>query len=162
MMQCKKIQELLKTDYLDKEIDQQEEQFIKEHLARCVSCSKLEKKLQAQREFFQGVKPKQAPERIWNNIYDVILTERLKQKEAPAFGILERLMDLMFARRPAVVLASVLSVIIVFAVFTNVTLQRQASLSKQNAAESIAGYSLNDKNGYVLDDLGTSIEEYFL
>ena len=162
MMQCKKIQELLKADYLDKETGRQEEQFIKEHLARCASCSWLEKELQAQRVLFQGLKPKQAPERIWNNIRDVILTEHLKQKEAPTPGILERLMDLMFARRPVVVLASVLSVIIMFAVFTNVTLQRQASLSKQNAAESIAGYSLNDKNGYVLDDLGTNIEEYFL
>ena len=35
MMQCKKIQELLKTDYLDGEANPQEEQFIKQHLKQC-------------------------------------------------------------------------------------------------------------------------------
>lgn len=161
MTQCKKIQELLQADYLDKEAGQKEERIIKVHLAGCSACRGLEKKLQAQRVFFQGVKRQQVPERVWSNIRDAIITEHLKQKEGLIPGILERLRRLIFAPRPAVVLATVFSVIIMVAVFTSVTIQ-QMSLSKQNAAESIAGYSLNDKNGYVLDDLGTSIEEYFL
>jgi len=161
-MQCKKIQELLKADYLDKEADPKEEQFIKEHLKQCSECSGLEKELQAHRMLFQGAKRKQVPERIWCNIRDAIVTERLKQGEGLIRGILERLRDLIFTRRPAVVLATSLSVIIILAVIATTTIQSQVSLSKQNAAESIAGYSLNGENGYVLYDLGTSIEEYFL
>jgi anti-sigma factor RsiW len=163
MMPCKKIQELLKTDYLDQEADQKKEQSVKEHLAQCSACSELEKILQAQRVLFQGAKRQPVPERVWNNIADTIVTERLKPEEGLISGTLEWLKGLIFRRRPAVVLAaSLFSMIIIFAFFTNIAIQRRVLLSKQNAAENIAGYNLNSKNGYVLYDLGTSIEEYFL
>jgi len=163
MVQCKKIQELLQTDYLDGELTQEDAQLIKAHLGQCSACSGLEKTLQAQRMLFQGVKTQPVPERIWNNISDAIVTERLKQPEGLISGILERLRGLIFVRRPAVVLAtSFFSVIIMLAFFANLAIQRQAVLSKQNAAEEIAGYSSSAENGNVLDDLGTNIEEYFL
>lgn len=161
-MQCKKIQELLKTDYLDGEVNPQEERYIKEHLAQCPECSRLEKELQDQRVLFQGVKRKQVPEHIWHNIRDAIVTERLNQQESLSCGIIERLRDLIFARRPVFVLATSLSVIILLAAIASTFIQNRLSLSKENAAESIAGYSLNGENGYLLYDLGTSIEEYFL
>ena len=162
-MQCKKIQELLKTDYLDGEVSPQEEQFIKEHLQQCPECGRLEKELQAQRMLFQGAKRTQVPERIWYNIRDAIVTERLNQEEvALSREILERLKNLIFARRPVFVLATSLSVIILLAVIATTFVQNKVFLSKQNAAESIVGYSLNAENEYVLYDLGTSIEEYFL
>lgn len=162
MMQCKRIQELLKTDYLDQEADQKK-QLVKEHLAQCSACSELEKNLQIQRMLFQGAKRQSVPERVWHNIAEAIVTERLKPEEDLIPGILEWLKGLIFKRRPAVVLAtSLFSMIIIFAFFTNIAIQRQVLLSRQNAAESIAGYSLNSNNGYTLDDLGTNIEEYFL
>jgi len=161
-MPCKKIQELLKADYLDQEASRQEEQSVKEHLAHCSACSELEKELQAQRVLFQGAKRQPVPERVWSNIREAIVTERLKQ-EGLISGILERLRNLIPVRRPAVVLAtSLFSIAIIFTIFANVASQKQVLLSKQDAAESIAGYSLTAKNGYVLYDLGTSIEEYFL
>jgi anti-sigma factor RsiW len=163
MMQCKKIQELLQADYLDQELDQQDAQSIKEHLEQCSVCCGLEKTWQAQRTLFQGVKSQPVPKRIWSNISDAIVTERLKREGGLIPGIFERLRGLIFLRRPAVVLAtSLFSVIIMLAFFANIAIQKQVSLSKQNAAEGIAGYSLSSKNGYVLYDLGTSIEEYFL
>ncbi|MCX5703208.1 MAG: anti-sigma factor [Candidatus Omnitrophica bacterium] len=162
MMQCKKIQELLKADYLDGEVSPQEGQFIKGHLTQCPECRRLEKELQVQRMLFQGTKRKQVPERVWQNIRDAIVAERLKQEEGLSRGILERLRDLIFTPRPVFVLASSLSVVILLAVIATTFIQNKVSLSKQNAAESIVGYSLNGENGYVLYDLGTSIEEYFL
>jgi anti-sigma factor RsiW len=162
MMHCKKIQELLQTDYLDGQIDLPRKQFIQEHLKTCSECSALEKKLQAWRISFQGIKSQPVPERVWSNIREAIVTERLKQQEAAASGIFEYFRGLLYGRGPAMVLAtSLFSVLIIFAVFGNLVIQRQI-ISKQNAAEKIAGYSLNNKNGYVLYDLGTSIEEYFL
>lgn len=162
-MLCKKIQELLKADYLDQEASQQEGQSVKEHLAHCSMCSELEKKLQAQRVLFQGAKRQPVPERVWSNIREAIVAERLKQEEGLISGILERLRNLILLRRPAVVLAtSLFSIAIIFTVFANTAIQRQMLLSKQIAAENIAGYSLTAKNGYVLYDLGTGIEEYFL
>ncbi|MFH0918510.1 MAG: zf-HC2 domain-containing protein [Candidatus Omnitrophota bacterium] len=163
MIQCKKVQELLKADYLDQEAGRQEEQLVKDHLKQCLACSELEQKLQAQRALFQGVKRQPVPGRIWGNIYDAIIAERLRQQEGLIPGLLERLRGLVLVRKPALVLAtSIFTVIIMLAVFANVSIQRQVMLSKQNAAEGIAGYSLNAKNGYALYDLGTGIEEYFL
>lgn len=163
MMPCKKIQELLGADYLDQEAGQKEERLVKEHLAQCSVCRGLEQKLQAQRILFQGVKRQPVPERIWSNIREAIIMERLKQEEGLVPGILERLRGLIFVRRPAVVLVtSFLSMIIIFALFANATIQKQAVSNKQDAAEEIAGYSANVENGYVLYDLGTNIEEYFL
>jgi len=163
MMQCKKIQELLQADYLDGQTSQPEVRFIQEHLKQCPGCSALEKRLQVQRRLFQGAKRQPVPEGVWSNIRQAVVTERLKQKEAATYGIFERLRDLIFVPRPAMILAtSLFSGIIIFVFFANITIQRQVALNKQNAAESIAGYSLDGKKGYVLYDLGTGIEEYFL
>ena len=162
MMQCKKIQELLKTDYLDGEVNPKQEQSILEHLAQCPECSRLEKKLQVHRMLFQGTKRRQVPERIWDNIRDAIVTESLNPEASLSRGILERLRDLIFARRPVFVLATSFSVLILLAIIATTFVQRKVSLTRQDAAESIVGYSLNGENGYVLYDLGTGIEEYFL
>jgi len=163
MMPCKKIQELLKTDYLDQETSIQQDRLIKEHLKQCPSCSMLEKKLRVARQFLQEAKDQPVPEHIWSNIRQAIAAERLKEQEGVFPGLLERLKNLVLWPKPRVVLAaSFLSVVIISAVFVNVSLQQQSILAKQNAAERIAGYSLSDKNGYVLHDLGTSIEKYFL
>jgi len=163
MLQCKKIQEVLKADYLDKELGAKEEQLVKEHLKQCSGCRVFEKELQAQRMFFQGVKRQQVPEHIWSNIRDAIVTQRLKQEAGLIPGILQRLRNLLSVRKPAVVLAtSLFSIIIILALFTNAAIQNQIFLNKKVAAENIAGYSLADQNGYVLYDLGTGIEEYFL
>jgi len=162
MTQCKKIQELLKSDYLDGELNPREEQFVKGHLKQCPECSRLEKELQSQRMFFQGAKPKQVPESVWGNIRDAIITERLNQEEGQNLGTLQWLRDLLFRRRPAFVLATSFSVIIILAVISTTFIRGKIVLSKEEAAESIAGYSLSTENGYVLHDLGTNIEEYFL
>jgi predicted anti-sigma-YlaC factor YlaD len=162
MNRCKEIQDLLQTDYFDQQVRLQDKQLIQEHLKQCFACRELEKKLQAQRMLFQGAKPEPVPAHIWSNIREAIIAERLEQEEAPAYGILERLKSLIFLRRPVVVLAtSVFSVIIIAAVFVNLSMQKQLAISKQAAAEGIAGYSLS-ASGSAIDDLGTNIEEYFL
>jgi len=163
MRSCKKIQELLKTDYLDRETSIQQDRFIKEHLKQCASCSLLEEKLRFQRGLFQGAKEQPVPGHLWNNIRQAVIAQRLKERENSLSGLLAWLKSRVLIPKPAAVLtASFLSVVIIFAIFTNAALRQQALQNKQNAAENIAGYSLNEKNGYLLYDLGTSIEEYFL
>ncbi|GEM_PF-993566 len=162
MSRCKEIQDLLQAEYFDRESGPKEEQSVQEHLKQCSACGTLEKKLQAQRLLFQGAKPKPVPAHLWGNIRDAIIAQRLEE-ETPVPGILERLKNLVFLRRPAMVLAaSVFSVVLVVAALVNANLQNQSALRKLSAAEGIAGYSLSAKNGYTIDDLGTGIEEYFL
>ena len=162
-MRCRKIQELLKTDYLDGEVSQKQEQEIKEHLARCPKCRQLEEELQSQRRLFQKAKQQKVPERVWHNIRDAIITEGLNEEESLSAGVFERLRKYLFAPKPAFVLATNLAVAIFFAFLAGVFIQKKQSLSKENIPETdIAVYSLSSASDVSLYELGTDIEEYFL
>ena len=162
-MRCRKIQELLKTDYLDGEVSQKQEQEIKEHLARCPKCRQLEEELQSQRRLFQKAKQQKVPERVWHNIRDAIITEGLNEEESPSAGVFERLRNYLFAPKPVFVLATTLAVAIFFAFLSGVFIQKKQSLSKENIPETdIAVYSLSSTSDASLYDQGTDIEEYFL
>ena len=159
-MRCRKIQELLKTDYLDGEVSQKEEQDIREHLARCPKCRQLEEELQSQRALFQKAKQQRVPEHVWHNIRDAIIRE---EEESLSAGAFERLRNYLFAPKPVFVLATTLAVAIFFAFLSGVFIQKKQSLSKENISEiDIAVYSLGSASDVPLYELGTDIEEYFL
>jgi len=161
-MQCRKIQELLKTDYLDGEINPEVGQHIKEHLVECPQCRRSEEELQAQRTLFQEAKRQQVPVNLWQNIRDDIITQRLSQESGANQGILQRLKESILRPRPVFALASTFAVIIFVLVFAGIFIQKKQSLSKVNIVEGIIGYSLNGESGDFSYDLGTNIEEYFL
>jgi anti-sigma factor RsiW len=162
-MRCRKIQELLKTDYLDAEVSRKEEQDIKEHLLRCPQCRRLEEELQSQRALFQKAKQQKVPERVWHNIRDAIITQDLNQENRLSEGMFERLRNYLFAPKPVFVLATTFAVAIFFAFLAGVFIQKKQTLSKENIPETdIAVYSLNSASDVSLYDQGTDIEEYFL
>lgn len=161
-MQCRKIQGLLKSDYLDDEVNPRKQQLIKKHLEQCLVCRRLEEELQASRILFQNAKRQQVPERVWQNIHDAIVTERLNQDNSVSHRILQRLRESILAPRPVFTLSSALMAIILIVVFAGAIIQKRQTLSKENNGESVAGYSLNDESGDLLYDLGTNVEEYFL
>lgn len=160
-MLCRKIEELLQTDYLDGRLEEAQAKQIQEHLARCSSCAKLEKDLQAQRILFKQAKPKQPPEQAWKNIRDRIIAERLNA-EGRKYGLIERLKGWLWQPRPVFVLATVFALIIMVAVFAGNFMLKKTFLPIADDAELAVVYSLNGENGNSLSDLGTSIEEYFL
>jgi predicted anti-sigma-YlaC factor YlaD len=161
-MKCKDIRELLKSDYLDRESSQQEEPVIKEHLAHCPECRSLEKELLSQRGIFQKAARVQPPEQLWRNIREAIVSERLEQENSVKPGILEQLRDLIWYRRPVFALASVLAVTILAAVLTKGIIGKQQVINQQNYREALAVYSFNLENNDSFENMGTSIEEYFL
>jgi predicted anti-sigma-YlaC factor YlaD len=152
-MNCKRIQELLKSDYLDGEANQREESFIKEHLAGCSECSRLEEELQAQSSLFRKAKPVAVPEHIWRNIRNTIVNERLKQ-ETPAW--------LAWPSRSVFAFASAFAVMILILFFAGAIIQKRQAVIKDNGAVSFIDYGSNEESVNPLDDLGTNIEEYFL
>ena len=161
-MNCKQIKELLKTDYLDGEIDPKQKEIISSHLSTCRECEKLEKDLQAQRAIWQNSKKKEVPEHIWQNIREAIYEESLSDKKTDSRGILGYLRGLLTIPRPAFAMAGSF-IAIIFVVF----LARALIIKKQmfnNEAEktTAAMYQLVSENGYLIYDLGTNVEEYFL
>lgn len=158
-MRCRKVQELLKSDYLDCQVKQSEERLVKDHLAHCAQCRKLEEELLEQRVFLKNAKRMAVPEGLWQNIRQNIINEELEQ----ASGILERLRDYLFAPRRVFVLASALTAVIFAMVFFNLTLQNKQIAGKLDNADSYAAvYSLSGENEGSFYNLGTNIEEYFL
>jgi len=161
-MKCKKIQELLKSDYLDDEISQRGRQYIKGHLTHCQQCNRLHEELLAQRLLFQEAKHQKVPASVWENIKNTIAAEQLEQENKVNRGIFERLGGLLWAPRPVFALASIFTVILFIAVLTGIHLQEKGLLNKEDNGEWIADYSLNGEDENLFYGLETNIEEYFL
>lgn len=160
-MDCKKIQELLKTDYFDGLIGHRDKKLVKGHLDSCGKCRKLEEELLAQRVFFQKIKLQNAPESLWQNIRQSIVREQLGREEESNRGVLSRLKELLLGHRPAFALASAFTLILCVAVFSGIYMQKRQSVISENSGESILEYSLESGNNDLVYNLGTNIEQYF-
>ncbi len=161
-MRCKKIQELLKSDYLDSESGPREIRDVEEHLARCPQCRELEKELSLQRILFRDSQRLEPPERVWENIREAIDAERLNQDKPAKESFWERLRNLRPAfPRPIFAFAGVFAMAIV-AVFFAVVVMNNRAYYRDNGAETFADYRINGESVDVASDFGTSVEKYFL
>ena len=162
-MRCERIQELLKADYLDNEINPKDAQALKEHLAACAHCRTVDEQLRLQRTLFQEAGVQKAPERVWEAIRDKIIAEQLAEEQRLSAGIFERLRNYVGAPRPAVVWAGALTVVFFAVFFAGMLMQRGQMVSKQDSLNGdLAAYSLNGAGDTAVVDFGTEIEEYFL
>ena len=158
-MLCKKIEELLKSDYLDGRLSGSEEKDVNEHLLHCPQCSKLKEALESQRAIFRNTRREEVPEQVWQNIRNTIITERLNEHDIVHSRVFNRLRDLLWQPRPVFALASAFAAIILVVVFTESHIQKKQVLS--NGVGIIAGYRINSESENTLPNLGTNIEEYF-
>jgi predicted anti-sigma-YlaC factor YlaD len=158
-MRCKKIQELLKTDYLDGVVDLARKVLIQQHLAQCSDCRAIEKDLISQRDLLKSVKDNPVPDQIWRNIRQAIVDERLAQSNKASFEFLSWIGKIIFPPRPIFVLASAFTMVI-FILAAVFFYKQQAS--KIILAEGIGGYEFSEDNSDFIYDLGTNIETYFL
>jgi hypothetical protein len=93
-MNCKKIQDIIITDYIDNELDGQRQKEIKEHLDNCVACRAFQEALVAMvREPLHNAETAVPPEALW-----IKIKNRLEQEEEN--GNYPALEDLFFAFRP--------------------------------------------------------------
>ena len=98
-MKCTRVQDLLKSDYLDAELNQELRRQIDSHLKKCPTCQVLKKSLRDQRISLRAIKQKDVPPEIWQNIQSTIIEERLKEPENIFGNALGFLIDLTRARR---------------------------------------------------------------
>jgi predicted anti-sigma-YlaC factor YlaD len=156
-MRCKEIQKLLATDYLDKEINEKALREIELHLENCPACRGLAEELKEQRRLLRETKLEPAPERVWLNIRDTIIAERM-EKERARRGILGWLENLIPRRHPVFALATTLTAVIFFLVVAGVFMQKKQAANPK--AEEI--YGVGPDSGSVIYSLGTAVEDYFL
>ncbi|MFC1621255.1 zf-HC2 domain-containing protein [Candidatus Omnitrophota bacterium] len=152
-MNCKKIRELIMTDYVDGEAGPKLEREIRKHLAGCGSCREFEIALKKKAiEPFKNAGKLEAPDTIWDNVREAITAPQA----TPVFII----------RRPAFSLALAAVTVILIAVFTMpfFTAPRPVAGYIEEQAEFFA-YLDNGESGFMNEEdegLGTAIEEYFL
>ena len=88
-MNCKKIRELLLTDYLDKQTGLELRTEVEEHLKICPECRRLEAEIRRAIVLpFKDVKGPQAPQYLWLNI-----KERITERESRKRSLLDRLRE---------------------------------------------------------------------
>lgn len=164
-MDCKKIRELILTDYIDGEADPQIKKEIEEHLSTCSQCRIFEK---AAREFtvepFEKAQRERPPEYLWGKIRASIEEKRPKKILADAVDNL----SLLLRRPQPLFVAATIMVLVLMA-----TVATKSFFNAENAVNSyldsqmeflsyLDGYTENGYLGIDGEDLGTDIEEYFL
>jgi len=178
-MNCKKIQELILTDYVDGEMAEDKKILLDGHISECKKC----------REFLSLVKETTvAPlgnakrdnlseDVIWSKIREEIHSEEdLVYEEGP--GFFERIRDMLFSPQPAFALGT-FAVILLLVMTANFNRQ-QVQLVKNNQVQQVAliqnksestedeSFSQEEYLAYFFEEndsyegYGTSLESYFL
>ncbi len=167
-MDCKKIQDLIITDYLDRELEEPGRKQVDEHIKLCTACSEYkEKLLNAAQRPFEEVREVRPPEKIWEKIESALDAEERIQAKQPGIGFLEtirRSLENIFPKaRP--VWGVALGVVLVLTLFTVTKLPFTGpqDVTKLYIAEQM-GY-LDELDTYTNgdnDSLGTTIENFFM
>ena len=159
-MKCTRVQDLLKSDYLDKELNQNLLRQVEGHLEKCPACKALKQRLESQRIALRAIKQKAVPPEIWQNIQSAISEEELKEPENIFKNAWESLKRVFSLPWPAFALASALAVVIFAFFLWQTTLDQRQFSTSPTEEDTWAAYQLNgDTYTY---NLGTAIEEYFL
>ena len=154
-MNCKKIQELLITDYLDDELDSGVLSRIEQHMANCIHCRQFEQGLQRVRVPFKKAEQIKPPARVWEGICEkIVVRQRLPQGSWFEYMI-ERLREFLLIHRQPVFATGIAFAIMVIAL---ISIQGQIKTDAGGIVAEDFGFWVDEENGAI----GTAIEEYFL
>lgn len=165
-MDCKKIQELILTDYCDKEIDAGNEAFIRRHIDQCRLCKEFLRAVEktAHEPFVHGqCKP---PAYMWDRIQDALVDKKMQELE-PRGSVLEKWKRVFSLRQPFLGWGTAFALVIMLAVTIqmNQPVRQGVASNKQEQLEYYA-YVTNDTpdadSSVSVAGFGTPIEEYFL
>ena len=162
-MNCKKIRELLLTDYLDKQTGLEVRTEVEEHQKICPECRHLEEEIHRTVVLpFKDAKGPQAPQSLWLNI-----RERIAARESRKRSLLDRLRErLQVFSLPAPALTFASTTVILLAVFGLIAKRNidknQISdyFSQQISFYSVLNNGLENGDNKDSADLGTTVEKY--
>lgn len=165
-MNCKKVKELILTDYLDGQVSEQQKKQIEKHLASCGPCKEYE--LLAKKtviEPFNNAERLRPSEAVWHKIKEHIEEEE-QELTSPFADLIRRIKSFLYVPKPALVVATIIVVLLVIVTIVKLPSEKQ-EIVKVNSEKQIECMtyllsvfnqdSTNEVNGF-----GTSIEEYFL
>jgi len=166
-MNCKRIKELITTDYIDRELDEKLMKEIAAHLRTCKECGVFEESLRkAAIEPFKNIKEVRSPEYLWERIKENIAKENTKQEQGLPVYIWNYLQSVFAIPKPVFVATTVIIAgIIIGGIFLGVSLNSQNQVTDylQDQINFISNLDANISNPPTTNrsGFGTTIEEYF-
>ncbi|MFH1552253.1 MAG: zf-HC2 domain-containing protein [Candidatus Omnitrophota bacterium] len=159
-MRCKKIQELILTDYTDREMTAFSRQRVKDHIKGCANCRVFEERLKEKIITpLQETEHVQPPEAVWLRIKEAV-------GEPEHIRIMERVTDfldsLFIARKPVLVAASLLVLMLVGGFFARTYFAERNIVNAYMAEQVDFLDSLDNDDGYTDEYNGFLSEDFFL
>ncbi|MEK7273668.1 MAG: zf-HC2 domain-containing protein [Candidatus Desantisbacteria bacterium] len=158
-MNCKKIQELLLTDYLDGELNTMILDRIEQHMDSCIHCRQFEQEIQIVRLPFEKVRYIEPPTRVWEGVREKIVAEQLLLQDSLFACLVERLREFLFIYRQPIFATTTISLAVVAFALIFIHMPEQTDLL--NVVAEDFGFVVTTENDAICD-FGTDIEKYFL
>ncbi|MBN1794039.1 MAG: zf-HC2 domain-containing protein [Candidatus Omnitrophica bacterium] len=161
-MKCKKVKDLILTDYSDGRLDAAGNEAVRRHLAACAGCRAFAEEVQKTVvEPLRRQAPEMPPARVWE-----MIERRIGEDDALPLQESENIGDLivraLLGLRPAAAVVFAACLIVAFFVISQRTSENaiEEYLAEQG---SFLMASNGEANGLTDEmDFGTAIEEYFL
>ena len=165
-MDCKRIKELITTDYVDKELDEKLMNEIAAHLRVCRECSVFEESLRKTAiEPFKNTKEIRPPEYLWERIKENIKKENTRQEQGLFVYIRNYLQSVFAIPRTIFAATAVIIACIILGIILRGSLNSQHQITDyfQDQIDFISSLDVNSSNSITNNHggFGTTIEEYF-
>lgn len=165
-MNCKKIKELILTDYIDNEMSDKERMYFNIHLARCPRCREFVDAVKnAVVKPFTNVKKIDPPKSIWIRVKESIMVEQ-QEKLGFITSISEKLKNVFYIPTLALAVSTIMALVIIATLTTTSRFSNEEALKTGREDQSeYSAYSIETPVGAVLNNdggFGTLVEEYFL
>ncbi|MCP4267614.1 MAG: hypothetical protein GY777_18960 [Candidatus Brocadiaceae bacterium] len=165
-MKCDKVQELILTDYLDGQINEELKVGIEKHLTSCTDCKEYERVARATTVTpFNNMERLSPPATTWVRIRRQIEKEELPQgRTNPFANLIGGIKSLLYTPKPAFAVAAAATVILVIVTVIKLPSEKIVKLSTEEQIECM-DYLLgefNEESPNDNNDFETSVEEYFL
>ena len=166
-MYCKKIRELIITDFIDQELSPRLNKKVLYHLESCIKCREFEQQVRnSAKDVFKKTGQINPPEYIWHRIKESI--EKKEQSIIPETGtLLDRLLrNILTFPKPVFAVVTLAVVIVISLAVMKLPVRNQDIVSVYLSEQmQFSGYLNGEGQSYYDSgsiDLGTSIEEYLL
>lgn len=176
-MNCRKIQDIIITDYVDGQLEEKRKYCIEEHLAHCQHCKEFSiKAREAVVNPFINIGKQETPEIIWDNLREAIISQQkvgtVKVGTDTNFLInfLRKLVSVptftaTFIPKPVFALTSIVTLIFMMGILPQFMINNPAvKIDEQGQIEYLSYLTGSGGDVPASDsaDLGTPIEKYFL
>lgn len=159
-MECKRIEEIILTDYTDGKLSGQMFKDVEAHLASCSRCRALASELVRLRTDLRKAGRMTPPSRVWETVRAGVAGEPAGGVFAQNFLRSVRLLSVRL--RPAVVAATAAALILVVLTMARLMPQKEMLVVPVAQDEALSLITLDEDRNGADYDLGTPAEDYFL